>query len=232
MVLHDFDLYPLQPDYFTAVVDRMRREELHFCGVELTHFDGLTEEDMILGTWGLGMDAQWIRNRYRPIDIFHKFHTIGGRWTNLDPFSYMQTLTKRRALMPDYADDSSPEVMKFCHVKNLCSTYLRYQKRHPIKVAWRLHYLWYLQSLIGDDTLARAVEAMRHAEGSVLDVNGMRVDFSDVDSTCASKLRKELVAMENSLHGSCRPEVEEFLRTFQEFLDRFGVPGSTVTSRA
>lgn len=220
-VLHDFDLYPLIPGYFRDVVGRMERESLRFCGMEATTFDGLSESDGIIGTWCLGMDAQWLRNERRPHEIFHRIGVVGGREVNLDPYSWLQSREPRRALVGTFDESAC------CHVRNLCSTHLRFTTGRPAKVVWRLHYLWYLEWLAGGagseaDRMLRATERMRKADGPVLEIDGYAADFSGTDPTCANVLRDELTRMETSLVGSPRAEVLEYLAAFAGFLERHG----------
>jgi hypothetical protein len=216
-ILHDFDLYPLRRDHFTSIVDAMRHAGWRFGGHELTHFDGLTDEDKQIGTWTLGIDVAWLRSKYRPIDCFHRVTRHRGQRFNLDPFAWLQFQTPLRGITGQ-SDDP-----KFCHVMNLCSTYLRFLKRAPLKVAWRLHYLWYLEELSGrGGRLEEVVHAMRAATSPVLELDRLPADFTSVHVTCANVLRKELFAMEQALFGSSRPEVEAYVDAFEQFLRRFG----------
>lgn len=218
-LLHDFDLYPLVPNYFRDVVDKMERESLRFCGLEATNFDGLSDADMILGTWCLGMDAQWLRNERRPHEIFHRMGTVGGRRVNLDPYSWLQSREPRRALVGTIDHTAA------AHVRNLCSTHLRFTTGRPAKVVWRLHYLWYLEWLAGGEgieagRMERATRLMREASAPVLEIDGYRADFAGTDPTCANVLRDELGRMESFLVGSMRPPVAEFVAAFAAFLQR------------
>jgi len=215
-ILHDFDLYPLRPDHFTSIVDAMRDNRWRFSGHELTEFDGLSPEDMQIGTWTLGVDVEWLRARHRPIHCFHRMTRHRGRLFNLDPYAWLQFRTPDRGL-------TGVDPKAFCHVKNLCSTYLRFLKRAPLNVAWRLHYLWYLESLSGlDGRLAEVVAAMEHASSPVLEVDRLPADFTGVHASCANVLREELVAMERALFGAPRPEAVRYVDAFAGFLARFG----------
>ncbi|MGN6370731.1 MAG: hypothetical protein ACTHN5_20955 [Phycisphaerae bacterium] len=216
-VLHDFDLYPLVSDYFVRIIEKMRKESLHFCGHELSTFDGLNESDCIIGTWALGIDVERLRSLYSPGDCFHGLHRLNGRLLHLDPFSHIEALSPRRAL------SAMPLENAFCHGKNLCSTYLQFIKGQNPKIVWRLHYLWYLEYLAGAEAhLREATFAMNGARSSVLSVDNCKVDFSNTDPTCANVLSEDVRAMEGGLHGSCRPEVNAFLEAFARFLLRFG----------
>ncbi len=213
-ILHDFDLYPLRPDYFERMYEQMVRNRLHYCGVEVTCFDGLTSADKVLGTWGLGMDVGWLRRTHRPIEIFHTMRTIGDRVISLDPFSDSQLRPEvRRELVATCAAED------FCHVKNLCSSYLRFSTGRWVSIAWRLHYLWYLESLIGQRRLDEVVERMENADGSLLEIDGRIVDFKATHPTCANVLRNELTRMDEFLFGEVRPEVVRYVDAFWSFLD-------------
>jgi hypothetical protein len=215
-VLHDFDLYPLVPTHFTDILDGLRRRHLRFCALERTHFDGLTDDDNILGTWALGIDAQWLRATWRPVDCFHRVTIVNGRAIDLDPYSFVQTLTPERDVV------SPLNRAACCHVQNLCSTYLRVKAGLRPHVVWRLHYLWYLEYLCGESSLSLATSAMRTASSARLKVGNAAAEFSDVHVTCANVLRDELGRMEIALFGQCRPEVAEYVDTFERYLQRFG----------
>ena len=49
-------------------------------------------------------------------------------------------------------------------------------------------------------------------------MHGRRIDFAQVDPGAASFLRAELEAMEVALHGVVRPEVGEYVNSFERFL--------------
>jgi hypothetical protein len=216
-ILHDFDLYPLVPEYFESVYRTIKHNKWHFCGLERTRFDGLTETDNVFGTWCLGMDVKWLRSNFHPIDIFHRVEKIGGRWVSLDPFSSLELRTPFRGPV----DKLVGKVC--CHVKNLCSTYLRFSSGRPVEIAWRLHYLWYLEYLCGQsENLLSATLEMENAKSSTLMVGRYKTDFSNTDPTCANVLRDELYHMESVLHGAIRPEIDRYIDVFTKFLKKCG----------
>ncbi len=212
-VLHDFDLYPVRPDIFVKIVEAMRDQKLHFSGVEFTHFDGLTDSDRLIGTWELGIDVQWIRANYRPIDCFHEVAEVNGRRVDLDGFASVQSRTPQRGLPADVQRDW------FAHVTNLCSTYLRFSKGEPVGVAWRLPYLWYLESLVGcGRDIQQLATEMNAAPGAVLSIDDRAVDFQGTDPTCANVLRHELQQMETALFGAMRQPIRDYVDSFEAFL--------------
>ncbi len=214
-ILHDFDLYPTRSDYFERIYRQMIDRRLHYCGVEFTPFDGLSAADQVLGTWGLGMDVGWLRSTHRPIEIFHAVRRVKGRWVMLDPFSHSQLRKGTRRELVDGSDTGD-----FCHVKNLCSSYLRLSTGRHVTIAWRLHYLWYLESLEGrQDLSALSVDMDRSADGR-LQVGERIVDFTGTSPTCASVLRGELLRMDQSLFGAVRPETATFVDSTERFLNR------------
>lgn len=222
LLLHDFDLFPIRADYFERIYETLELGNLRFAGVEQTYFDGLLESDRLFGTWGLGMDASWLRNERSPREIFHRMVHLRGRWMTLDPLSWLQTQTDRRT----HVEGVGPE--SFCHVRNLCSSYLRMRGGRSFKAAWRLHYLWYLEALAGlEDRLHEATHAMQAATGrsSMLRVGECAVDFAGTHPSCADVLRADLERMETYLHGRVRPAVELYLRTFADFLRQDVVGG-------
>ena len=214
-ILHDFDLYPLNPEYFESVYRTIKSNGWHFCGLERTYFDGLTEEDNVFGTWCLGMDVQWLRANFHPVDIFHRVQHVGERLISLDPFSSIELSTPLRGPVNKLNGTAC------CHVKNLCSTYLRFSTGRPANIVWRLHYLWYLEYLAKEpQNFFAATEAMENAHSPLLNVGNYQADYQGTNPTCANVLRDELHCMESVLHGAPRPEVEKYIDAFSVFLKR------------
>lgn len=214
MILHDFDLYPLATRYFEEIWERTASRELKFSGIERTHFNGLTEADDIFGTWALAMDAQWLRNECAPLDVFHRVARVGDRTIGLDPFAWLQLNQERAAV--ETLDRNS-----FCHVNNLCSTYLRLVTGRWVSIAWRLHYLWYLEYLAGDDeVLQRAIDAMQAAlerSSTRLNIASREIDFQGIDASVGNVLRDELTNMELALHDEVRQPVAQFISCSRDF---------------
>lgn len=218
-ILHDFDLYPVEPNMFSAIYETMKRKELHFSGL----VDRMDKHwwDVIdpptIGSCELGIDVEWIRSNAKAIDCFHKLVMIKGQRCNLDSFNYVQLRTDKRALAEGATEDS------FVHVWNLCSTYLKYSNGQPFRIAWRLHSLWYLQSVSGmPEKLEEVTRAMGEATSPTITIDGIASDFSDVHVTCADVLSTRVSTMDEALHGAVRPEVTAYLDGFRDFLDRYG----------
>jgi len=215
-VLHDFDLYPLIPHYFTSMFEAMRDRKLRFTGVEWASYDGLEPSHALVGTWALGIDVAWLRQNYRPIDCFHTVGEIGGRRFDLDAFSFLQSKTPERALVDGVTGKD------MAHVRNLCSTYLRFSKGERADLVWRLHQMWYLESLHASQSrLPGLVNLMDTASSPLLEVDGHIADFTSTHVTSANVLRSELTAMEKFLFGGMRPEIVAYVDAFERFLWRY-----------
>lgn len=213
IILHDYDLYPVDRDIFTRIAERLDTTEV--CGHEHTNFDGLTPADNILGTWNLGLDLEQLRGRFRPGDCLKARGVVGDRYRRLDPFTFIQSRTPRRALIP------GPRRV-FCHVTNLGSTLTQLRRGDQPAIAWRLHYLAYLRYLAGQpDSLRTLLSQMTVPNGPALTFEGYTIDFSATDPTCAGYLREDLKAMELCLYGRIQPEIEAFTAAFAEFLRRY-----------
>lgn len=217
VLLHDFDLYPIAPDYFQRLFQTLRDQQLHFTAYERTHFDGLTDDDNILGTWSLGIDADWLRSNFKPVHCFHAVAPVSGRLRSLDGLTHIETKTDRRALCTPF------EKQEMMHVTNLCSIYLRYRGGRDFEPAWRLHLLWYLQYLAGDEQpMRQATRIMQAGGSSVIAVDGPGVDFSNTHVTCGNVARDAVRRMETALHGAVRDEVAEYLQASDRFWSRHG----------
>jgi hypothetical protein len=216
VLLHDFDLYPTDSGYFRRLYETLRDEQLYFTAYERTYHDGLTDGDDILGTWSLGIDADWLRQRFAPVSCFHAVAKVNGRLTSLDGLTHIETMTDRRRLCDPKTTD------RFVHVTNLCSIYRRYRSGQHFAPAWRLHMLWYLQFIAGDDRPIRfATDAMRAADSARISFAGHSADFSRDHVTCANVLRKSVARMEYAMIGRIRPIVGDYLDASDAFWARF-----------
>ena len=224
-VMHDFDLYPLIPNYFTSMIEAMRNRKLRFTGLELTHFDGLDDSHKLIGTWALGIDVAWLRDRFHPIDCFHTVADINGQRFDLDAFTYIESNTPARELVGTVTEKD------MAHVRNLCSTYLRFTKGELFDVVWRLHLMWYLES-IDDQTgkLQQLTDLMNSADSPRLLVGNLTADFSSTHVTCANVLSEELLPMERFISGTPRTEVFDYIESFEKFLWRHGQKNSLLNA--
>ena len=213
-ILHDFDLYPVNDDYFESNYRALKKNKWKFSGHEYTFFDGLTDNDGLIGTWSLGIDVEWLRANYSPVDCFHIFKKVNRRLIDLDAFTYIESITEEKGLA-----DKFKHRKDFAHVMNLCSTYLRFSQGLKPNVVWRLHYLWYLEDLAGHaEKLNQVIKAMQSCKASILNLDDYTVDFTDVDVTCANVLRKEIFIMDKFIYGEVRPVVIEYVDCFEQFL--------------
>jgi hypothetical protein len=216
-VLHDFDLYPLVPHYFSRMVDCMRDRSLRFTGIEWAQFDGLEASHALIGTWALGIDVAWLRENHRPIDCFHAVERIAGRRFDLDAFTFIQSNTPQRELVGSVTSEH------VAHVRNLVSTHLRFSKGEHFDLVWRLHQMWYLESLCGrEQRLGELTRIMDEATSSRLQIGDATAEFAGTHVTCAEVLRDQLALMERFLYGGPRPEVVAYTDAFERFLWRFG----------
>jgi len=216
-IMHDFDLYPLAPNYFSSMYEALRDRQLRFTGLEWTGFDGLDPSHALIGTWALGIDVAWLRENYQPIDCFHNVESISGRRFDLDAFSSIQSHTLERQLVGTVTDKD------MAHVRNLCSTYLRFTKGEHFDVVWRLHNMWYLETLrSGIGRLHELTQLMNNATSSRLHVDNHFAEFGDTHVTCANVLRNEILPMEIFLYGKPRPEVLTYIDAFERFLWQHG----------
>ena len=222
-ILHDFDLYPTQANMFAEVVRAMQERSLRFSGTQIRMDDewfGVIDPPTI-GSCELGIDVPWLRGNSHPLDMFRKAITLRGTRCMLDSTNYVQLKTPARAVAETVGRHS------YVHADNLCATYLEYTVGRKYYLAWRLHMLWYLESLSGpEDKLHSITDAMRSADSSILAVDGHFIDFSGVSVTCSNVLRNMVQPMEKMLFGECRREVTTYVDEFESFLRRCGDNGA------
>ena len=218
VVLHDFDMYPLVPDYFERIYLTAVRQNLRFCGIDFLTYDGITEQDRIVCTWSLGIDRQWLKQTHRLIDCYHGSRIHDGQLIHADPFTNLQLKTPPRDIVESW--DRKPR----SHVSNLCSTVLELVKDSKrVHVGWRLPYLWYLESVhLSDQELAEnadgLVRQMRSSRNGQLTIGPYSGDYSNVHASGSNSLKEEIEVMEIAVHSRVRPQIESVLTEFENFL--------------
>ena len=66
------------------------------------------------------------------------------------------------------------------HVRNLVSTYLRFSKGERFDVVWRLHQMWYMESMCGRERrLDQLIRSMDEATSSRLQVDDAIAEFAE-----------------------------------------------------
>ena len=216
IIFHDFDLYPLHPDYFETLYTETRDQGLHIGGTEYSSFYGLKPEDKILGTWALCLDLKWLRNTFHPIDVFHVWQRHQHSYVLRDPTTAIQFQTSKRNKINAITRND------FSHANNLCSVYLQLKKKQIPSIAWRLHLLVYLYSLNQAELLDNMITQMKTTSSGKLCIMGETISFETTDPSCSNVLESEINKLEIALYKKKRPLITNYIHTTRTFLNRFG----------
>ncbi|MEM7682009.1 MAG: hypothetical protein AAF288_08635 [Planctomycetota bacterium] len=100
VLIQDLDAYLLDPEILERSFSRIRDEGAQFLGDQFYHYNGLTEDDRVLATWELMFDWGYVRERFPPIDLFHRVGKVGARRVDFDIMLYAQLQGGKRVKAP------------------------------------------------------------------------------------------------------------------------------------
>jgi hypothetical protein len=210
LVIHDLDALPIHERLFESLYDNWLEEGAEFCGISRYRGNGVTEQMNLARTPELVVDAHYLRERFRPIDLFNKLSLVDGRVVDFDTLLYVQTKAGRCAVRAiDEANLIHPSQV-ICNYTDFVSGRASFEgATHSLLV---LAYLLYLG---GDSTMLSVVTAQ------LTDGNAMTIRLFDKDlyidgipPTHWAWNEKLIRRAEQALFGRCRPEVLWFLAGF------------------
>lgn len=215
-IIHDFDLFPVLDRYFDHMYEILKSREMYVLGREWTDFGGLQEADCIYGSWGLGLNVEWIVQSFRPIDCFHRIDNFKGTKIDFDPFCWIQSKTSRRCSIETHDDD-------FVHFVNIVSTYQRWMTGQKMQPEHCLHSAFYLLDLVGFGPGIKSItDKMLDARSGVFSIDDRIIDFSYTNIDCARVVDHKICRLEKLLFGFIRKPVIDYIREFYDFLQRHG----------
>ncbi len=210
VIIHDLDALPIGPMLFEQIYDHWVLANAEFCGINLYSGNGVDEEMGLVRTSELAFDSDYIRRRFRPIDLFNKMRHVDGRLVNFDTMLHAQWKSLRRVVQPiDEVKLVHPSQL-ICQYNDLISGRSDLAGRnHSLPV---LPYFLYLG---GDATWLRVVGSQLKdaVTARVSFVNRcMRLDAIPPEHW--AWMEKQIRRLEQANFGETRPEVSDYLTGF------------------
>jgi len=215
VILHDMDAMLLDRKLierrFQAIVGRGD----HFVGVRWYAYSGLTEDDRLLYIVEMALDAAFMRQKFRPIDLFNHVCMVNGKALDLDTMLYPQLLTERKSVMP-------LTEREWIHPSQVISQYtylVRDGNGHVPPAENNLFFIPYFLHLAGNDgILARHTTALMQADRARVPFLGYEVDLRRLTDVHQRWVRKQMEHIEKAIAGGTRTEVEDYLRAIERHL--------------
>jgi hypothetical protein len=204
-MLHDLDALLLEPATLRRHYAAVRAGDAEYLGVKYYTGQGLVPDDRLVTTFELMFDADFVRSRFRPIDLFNNVRRFEGRRVEFDTFLHAQSVAGRRKVLP--IDEES-----MVHPSQMICQYVDHVNGRPVPPGTSnvLMIPYYFE--IGGDPgpLRDALGQLRGGKGPRVRVFGRETDASKLTPAHARWYAKQAGRLERALHGETRPEIREY----------------------
>ena len=218
VLIHDYDALPIRPDFFEERFRLMQELGTTFVGVSPYLSNGIVAEDGFASTWELMIDAQVIRDRFRPVEIFNRIGRIDDRMVEFDTFLYAQGKLKSTTIVPVELPAD------LVHLGQVISQHTQVLNGRQ-KVAECLLFAPYMLHVAGAGEMMRSTkDALHVGKWPMITYCGKPVELSKLDRPLAEWISQLAEQVEHTLVGETRPEVQEYLKAIHEFVSRKQAP--------
>jgi hypothetical protein len=201
-LLHDFDALLLAPGLVERRYDAILAQQVEYLGVDRYRGLGVVGDDLLVRTFELMFDAAFVREHFRPIDLFNRMGSLAGRLVEFDTFLYAQSRAGRRGVL---AIDEEHMV----HPSQMICQYVDHTAGRALPAAHNLFMLPYYEALGGDERALWSATTQLRGAGTV-EIYGRPVDASRMPCEHAAWLEKQAFRLETALYGGVRPHVRAY----------------------
>ena len=214
VLIHDYDALPIRRDFYEDRYRRMRELGQTFLGVSPYLSNGMVPEDGLASTWELMIDAQAIRARFHPVDIFNRVGRLKDRLVEFDTFLYAQTQIGPTTISPVELPAD------LVHLGQVISQHTQVLNGRQ-KVAECLLFIPYMMYVAGSgEAMQATIEALQDGKWPLITYFGKVVDLSKLDRPLAEWMTLLAEQVELTLVGEVRLEVREYFSAIQHFAAR------------
>jgi hypothetical protein len=214
--LQDYDAYLLQPDVIETRYDRIRRAGVEYFGSRWYAGNGVIREDRLVATPELMFDAQFVRSRFRPIDLFNHVCKYNGRTVDFDTFLYAQSLAGRGEV------EHIPEEWMVHPSQLICQfTAHANDRRYVPPVGNNLLLIPYFMFLAGDqDQMERQRDALPASRDASVPFAGRPMNVTNLHRKHVDWITKQAFRLEHAVAGHVRPAVADYFDAIAAYVDR------------
>lgn len=215
-IIHDMDAMLLRADIFEERYRIIKEGQHQYVGVGTYEGNGILTDDFLVLTWEMIFDVQYVREHFKPLDLFNQICAIDGRTMDMDCFLWAQSRGGSRRVATVSEHD-------MVHPSQVITqyTYLLNQRRYIPPLYNNLPIIPYFYLLAGQ------TEPMRQFKED-LDANsatgarlfGHHVDLSRITRGHVDWLEKQAGRLEHAIEGAVRDEVREYFAALRGFVTR------------
>jgi hypothetical protein len=214
-ILHDLDAMLLRPDILRERFEQIRAALCEYMGVGYYSGNGVVEEDRLVKTFELAFDAEYVRRRFRPIDLFNHVTIYNGRTVDFDTTLHAQSIAGRKKVLPIDPEDMVHPSQLICQ---FTETRAGRQRDHPVSSLLLIPYFMYLGDE-NDAVLASVTGQLLRSTGGEAQFLGLSIRASTIDAAHGRWLAKQAFRLEVSRHGVVREPVREYFSEVLRWCD-------------
>jgi hypothetical protein len=210
VIIHDLDALPLASGFFEEVYDHWLEAGAHYCGIRLYKGNNIEDEMQLVTTFEMAFDVAYLREHFKPFDLFNKHRIVGNRVVNFDTMLWVQWRSPRRAVRPIHETDLVHPSQLISQYVDLASGRADYSGREnglPILI-----YFLYL----GGEVEPLVAASSRLGEESCRSITffGRTLYVDGISPQAWAWMEKQIRRIEQHLFGATRPEIASYLQGF------------------
>lgn len=195
-MLHDFDALLLNPDVLEHRYREIQSRKVEYLGIGYHAGGGVSPEDKLVRTFELMFDAQFVRSRFRPIQLFNTMRTVKGRKVEFDTFLNAQHLAGTTDVIPLPEEEMVHPSQMICQFVDFTVG------RGRVPPSNNLLMIPYYEHIGGDSTLMLDVTRQLRSGNPLVSMWGRQLDVRGLVVPHRAWIRKQALRMESSLHAS------------------------------
>ena len=214
-LLHDFDAMLLRPNIIEERFLAIRERKHEYVGVRFYSGNGVAPEDGLATTFELIFDAQFVRRRFVPLDLFNHVVRFRGKRVDFDTLLYAQSIAGKASTLEVAETDMVHPSQLICHFEGFLNG------RDRVPPANNLLMVPYL--LFASDepaVMQQMTQALEQGGGSTVPFFGKSLDLSGIDPPLLRWLAKQAGRLEQSDVGHVRDEVTRYFTAADKFIAR------------
>jgi len=206
VMLHDMDAMLLRPNIIEERYSAICERGDHYIGYRWYTGAGVEESDQLAFIVELMLDAAFLRDQFRPLDLFNHVVFYNKKTVDLDTLLYPQATAGRRSVVPISSED-------MVHPSQVISqfTYLANREDYVPPPENNLFFIPYFLHLAGESgILEETTESLLLSDPRKIPFLGRCMDMSQLSITHYRWIIKQIIRLENAVAGSLRPVVRRY----------------------
>lgn len=221
-IIHDMDAMLLRRDIFEERYRIISEGTHQYVGVGTYQGNGITHDDQLVLTWEMIFDVEYMRQRFKPLDLFSHVCKLNGRTMDMDCFLWAQSRGGSRRVAAVSAND-------MVHPSQVITqyTYLLNKAGYIPPASNNLPIIPYFYLLAGRPELMKEFVQGLDNNSTGARLLGRHVDMSRITPVHVDWLEEQVCRLEETVEGTVRQEVRDYFGAMRRFLRRRDAPAGS-----